>query len=342
MYTNKISIIVPCRNEECYIEDTIKNILHQDYQNIEVLIIDGASSDSTADIIKKYAIKNSKIRFFENPNRTVSYALNLGIRNSKGDIIVRMDAHCKYPSNYVSELVKNLLESNAANVGGVWITKPGNSTNKAHAIAEATSSIFGIGNAFYRLKSKFIRKVDTVPFGCFKREIFNQIGLFDEDLIRNQDDEFNGRLVKNGGKILLIPSIKIEYFARTTFLKTSKMFYQYGLFKPLVNKKLGKPATVRQFFPVGFLVMLIIFPFSYLISDSLFKVELFIIGFYFFLNLFFSVKIAISRKKIVLFFILPYVFLIIHLSYGLGYLKGVFRFLILNRVINNSQIQLSR
>lgn len=342
MFNTKVSIIVPCRNEENYIENTIKNIINQDYPNIEVLIIDGASSDITPDIIKKFAKTNAKIKYFENPNRTVSYALNMGIIKSKGEIIIRMDAHCIYPVNYVTELVKNLIKSNADNVGGVWITKPGNSSYKALAISEATSSIFGIGNASYRLKSNLIKEVDTVPFGCYKREIFSKIGLFDEELIRNQDDEFNGRVIKNGGRILLIPSIKIDYYARTTFSKASKMFYQYGLFKPLVTKKLGKPTSLRQFFPVVFLFVLVLAPVVYLLSFELFIADLCIVSTYLSLNLFFSIRISISKRNIALFYYMPLTFLIIHISYGFGYLCGFIRFIIFRQTISNNQIKLSR
>ena len=342
MYRKKVTVIVPCRNEEDYIEETIMNIIQQDYPDIELLIIDGESSDKTTDIILQLARTHPAIRYYNNPHKTVSFALNLGIQQSTGEIIIRMDSHSLYPANYISELVKHLIEFKVDNVGGVCVTHPGNSTNKALAISEATSNIFGIGNSSFRLKTEAIKEVDTVPFGCYNRELFNRIGMFDEELIRNQDDEFNGRVIKNGGRILLIPSIKIEYFARTTFLKVSKMFYQYGLFKPLVTKKLGNPTSIRQFFPVVFLFVLALAPVAYLLNFELFMADLGIVSIYLVLNLFFSMRIAISNRNIGLFFYMPLTFLIIHLSYGFGYLYGFIRFIIFRQTISNNQIKLSR
>lgn len=342
MEKNKVSVIVPCRNEEAFIEETIKNIVNQDYKNIEILIIDGESSDRTGEIVQRLASDYQFVKYFNNPDKTVSYALNIGINQSSGVIVIRMDAHCKYPNNYVSELVRILLESNSDNVGGVWITKPGNSTSKAVAIARATSSIFGIGNALYRLDVKDIKEVDTVPFGCYRREIFNKIGFFDEELVRNQDDEFNGRIKNQGGRILLIPSIKIEYFARTTLSKTAVMFYQYGFFKPLVNRKLGKPTSLRQFFPIIFLFTIFLLPIAGMISFKLFLADLFVLCLYLVLNILFSVRIAILNRNIAILWYLPQIFLIIHLSYGFGYLKGLILFRIFNKKASNEKVKLSR
>jgi GT2 family glycosyltransferase len=163
-----------------------------------------------------------------------------------------LDAHTEFPQNYFTNLINNAEKLGADNVGGVVKTLPADFTVKANAIAIALSHIFGVGNSHFRVGAKTIKEVDTVPFGCFRRDIFNKIGLFDVDLIRNQDDEFNGRIIKNKGKIFLIPQIVVKYYARDTIEKVFKMFYQYGLFKPLVNKKLGMPTTIRQFLPVLF------------------------------------------------------------------------------------------
>ena len=250
-YAKRVSIIIPCRNEEAFIGKVLENIVHQDYPAdlTEVFVIDGKSNDKTAEIIKGYSEKHSFIHYLENPQKIVPFALNKAIKQSSGEIIIRMDAHAVYPNNYVSKLVEGLADYKCENVGGVWITKPGNDSVKAKAIALATSHPFGIGNAYYRLPNQKPKEVDTVPFGCYSRNVFDKIGYFDEELTRNQDDEFNARLIKNGGKIYLLPEIQIIYFAREKLRKISKMFYQYGLYKPLVNLKIGKPATLRQFAP---------------------------------------------------------------------------------------------
>ena len=147
---------------------------------------------------------------------------------------------------------------NADNVGGVWNTQPAKNTVICQAIAQASSHPFGVGGSMHKIGSSKIIETDTVPFGCYKREVFEKTGLFDTDLVRNQDDEFNGRLLKLGGKIFLIPQVIINYTARDTIYKMCKMYYQYGLYKPLVSKKLGAPATIRQFFPIAFLLWLVL------------------------------------------------------------------------------------
>lgn len=340
-----VSVIIPTRNEERFIEDLLNDILKQDYPTklMEVIFVDGLSSDNTKSILSKYSNLYSYFKVYDNFSKVVPHALNIAIKESKNEIIIRMDAHSRYPSNYISQLVLNLNSLKADNVGGVWITLPSNDSLQALAISEATSCVFGIGNANYRLVNEEIRRVDTVPFGCYKRDIFEKIGLFDEELIRNQDDEFNARLIKSGGSIFLIPSIKIQYFARESIKKVAVMFYQYGLFKPLVNKKVGKPSTVRQFFPVGFVLFIILFLSSFFISKTFLALCSSIVIIYFVINLFFTIKLVIKTGKPKLLIILPFVFLIIHLSYGCGYINGFIKFFILGkRVVNPSSISISR
>jgi GT2 family glycosyltransferase len=278
-----------------------------------------------------------------NPERVVPFALNKAIRKSTGEIIVRIDAHSIYPENYVSKLVDGLQKFNCDNVGGVWITEPANKTTKALAISKATSHPFGIGNAYYRLEMKEPREVDTVPFGCYNRSVFEKIGFFDEELVRNQDDEFNARLIKNGGKIYLLPEVKIRYFARETFRKTSKMFYQYGLYKPLVNLKVGQPASVRQFVPLALLLFVLIFGIMSFVGYLFFF--FFMIGIFSYLaaNFFVSISLAAKNKdgKRILFHLLL-LFPLIHFSYGYGYLAGIFRFMVFRTKIHHNKIDVNR
>ena len=254
-----ISLVCPIYNEEKYISGFIDSILQQDFpkDEMEILFIDGISTDQTRDIIKGYMEKHSDIHLLDNPHRYTPYALNIGIQAATGDIIIRLDAHAKYPQDYIKSLLRYKNElPNAQNVGGICVTLPCKDTNIAIAISKVLSSPFGMGNSYFRTGTDSIREVDTVPFGCFSKSLFERIGYFDTDLIRNQDDEFNGRIINNGGKIYLIPSIRIEYFSRDKISKIRRMFFQYGLYKPLVNKKLGAPATIRQFFPLLFLLFL--------------------------------------------------------------------------------------
>ena len=321
-----ISIICPIYNEEKYIARCIDSILAQDYlqNDMEVILVDGMSTDGTRKIVADYAAKYPFIHLVDNPQRVVPPAMNIGIGAAKGDIIIRLDTHAIFPPNYFSELVGHLKALKADNVGGVCRTLPVNDTPVCVAIANVLSSSFGMGNSYFRVGAKEVMEVDTVPFGCFHREVFDRVGYFDEELIRNQDDEFNGRIRKNGGKIYLLPHLIIDYYARDKISKVYKMFYQYGLFKPLVNKKLGSPATVRQFFPLAFVLGLIIGPFMGLISKWLLLAYAAVLFLYVCLATYFSLK---DSRKIKLVLLQDWTYFVVHFAYGWGYLRGFVKLL---------------
>lgn len=325
-----LSVICPIYNEEKYISQFLDSISQQDYpkDDLEILLVDGMSKDRTRDIISEYANKYPCLRLVDNPQQTVPYAMNNGIKSAKGDVIIRLDAHAEYPSNYFTVLVQKLNElEGAENVGGVCITLPCNETVAAVAIAECLSNKFGMGNSYFRVGAKEVMSVDTVPFGCFRKSLFDKVGLYDTDMIRNQDDELNGRIIKNGGKIYLLPDVEIKYFARDKISKVRKMFYQYGLYKPLGNKKLGSPATIRQFFPLLFVIGLVVG----LILCLLFPVLLPFYGAVIVLHLLIGViegiKSARKTYKYGCIFFMPYIFLNMHISYGIGYLRGMYNLL---------------
>lgn len=340
-----ISILIPCRNEVNYIGKVIDDILNQDYPSskVEILVIDGESDDNTQAEVTKKTKLNANIRQLNNPKKIVPTGLNIGIKEAKGEIIVRIDAHCEYPSNYLSYLVDNLINYNADNVGVPIVTHPNNSSLKAKAIALATSSIFGVGNSLFRIGISKAIETDTVPFGCFKASIFEKIGLFDEDLIRNQDDEFNARIIKNGGKIILLPDIKIKYLARGNFTKMAKMFYQYGLFKPLVNKKVGSAATLRQFVPPLFVLGNLLAFFTFIVNIRLGLILFTLIWLpHSLANIYFSYNLAKKSDHKSLSFNLFITFICIHLSYGIGYLRGILRFTVLKKDNRNIDISINR
>ena len=329
MNIHTVSIICPVFNEEKYIEACIVSILEQDYpkEAMEVLFIDGNSTDNSTGIIKRYTAQYSFLKLLNNPERIVPYALNKGFEAAKGEVIMRLDAHCTYPTNYISELVRYLYQLNADNVGGVWNTQPAKDTPICQAIAFASSHPFGVGGSMHKIGASKIMETDTVPFGCYKREIFDKTGLFDTDLVRNQDDEFNGRLLNLGGKIYLIPQVIINYTARDTLCKMRKMDYQYGLYKPLVNKKLGAPATVRQFFPILFLLGLTIGGVVCMIWPLLLHFYTSVLLLYLFIGIVVGSMGAIRAHQPLLALLMPYVFFNIHMSYGIGYLVGIFNVL---------------
>ena len=326
MNLKKVSVICPVFNEEKFIEACIVSIIEQDYPQdaMEVLFVDGRSTDHTTEIIKRYMEQYPFIKLLDNPERIVPHALNIGVEAAKGEVIMRLDGHCTYPTNYISELVRYLYQLNADNVGGVWNTQPAKDTPICQAIAQASSHPFGVGGSMHKIGASKIMETDTVPFGCYKREVFKKTGPFDTDLVRNQDDEFNGRLQNLGGKIYLIPQVIINYTARDTLCKMRKMYYQYGLYKPLVNKKLGAPATIRQFFPLVFLLGLIVGGIASIFSPLILQVYCAILILYLFIGLVVGSMGAIRTLQPLLTLLMPYVFLNIHLSYGIGYLVGIF------------------
>lgn len=331
-----ISIIIPTYNEAAHIGRMLDDIAGQDYDpsRYEVLIADGRSSDRTREIAGEHAAVRPGIKIIDNPGRFVPFGLNLAIKQSAGEIIVRMDAHSRYPKDYLSSLIEWGDRLGADNVGGVWITLPSNDSVKARAIALALTHPLGVGDAIYRLGGSKVKEVDTVPYGCYPKRVFDKIGLFDEQLLRNQDDEFNARLKRSGGKIFIIPGIKIEYFARENFSKLGKMYFQYGYFKPLVNKKIKIPANVRQLAPAALILLPLIMAgmawwnagFAWMAAGMVVFYLLVVAG----------VSILLSAGKGPgLFANLTGSFLTIHFSYGWGYLRGIWDFNILNNQPKN-------
>ena len=326
MNIKKVSVICPVFNEEKLLEACILSIIEQDYplDSMEVLFVDGRSTDRTREIIQRYMEQYDFIKLLDNPERIVPYALNRGLEAAKGEVIMRLDGHCTYPTNYISELVRYLYQLNADNVGGVWNTQPAKDTPMCQTIALASSHPFGVGGSMHKIGASKIIETDTVPFGCYKREVFEKTGPFDTDLVRNQDDEFNGRLLNLGGKIYLIPQVIINYTARDTLCKARKMYYQYGLYKPLVNKKLGAPATVRQFFPLLFLFGIVLGGILSIFIPFVLHIYTTVLLLYLFIGIVVGSMSAIRAHQPLIALLMPYVFFNIHMSYGIGYLVGIF------------------
>jgi glycosyltransferase involved in cell wall biosynthesis len=255
----RLSVLLPCRNEARYISACLDSILAGAYppDQLEILVIDGNSTDGTAALVREYAQQHPQVRLLDNPRQIVPTALNIGIRAATGAIIARMDAHVVYPPEYLPRLVAALEETGVDNVGGCIMTLPADGTATAQAIAIALSHPFGVGNSHFRIGAREARFVDTVPFGCFRRELFTKLGMFDEELVRNQDDEFNYRILSHGGKIRLVPDVVCYYYARGSLAQLARMFFQYGAFKPLVARKVGRIMTLRQLVPAAFVVALL-------------------------------------------------------------------------------------
>jgi glycosyltransferase involved in cell wall biosynthesis len=327
-----VTIVVPCRNEERYLVECLDSILACDYpaDRLEVLVVDGMSDDGTRAMLGEYAARHPIVRMIDNPRRITPVALNLAIRAARGDVIVRMDAHVVYPKNYVSRLVAALDEFSADNVGAVLKTLPANQTAMGKAIAIGMSHPFGVGTSYFRIGTDQPRWVDTIAFFCIRRATFDRVGMFDEELIRHQDGEFNARLIKAGGRILLIPDVVSYYYARATLRQVGRMFYQYGYFKPLVAKKLGRFMTVRQLIPPGFVLGLLATGLAALLWKPAFLLFALVAGSYAAVVLGSAVQTALKEGPAVglaLAAVLP----VIHVSYGTGFWRRVIELLLPSR-----------
>lgn len=330
-----VSIIVPCRNEEKFIKKCLESIISQDFpwNRMEILVIDGNSNDNTRKIVEEFMLKYDFIKLIINEKKITPVALNIGIENSTGDIIIRMDAHSIYEKNYISLCVENLIKFNADNIGGLSITLPGKDSLIAKSIAYVLSNPFGVGNSLFRIGVNKPIEVDTVPFGCYKREVFDKIGIFNENLIRNQDIEFNLRLKKAGGKILLHPRILSYYFARSNLKSFFNQNFQNG-FWVIYSLKFSKlPFSIRHLIPFFFVSFLIILIIGSLFSNLPFYFLKSLLTIYIILVMFASFQICL-KKGLKFFFSLFLSFIILHISYGLGSIFGIFK-LIISKVFKN-------
>lgn len=328
----RVTILLPCRNEEKYIEACLDSVLSTTWpkQALEVLVIDGRSDDATRDLVQQYAARNPVVKLLDNPGRVVPVGLNIGIRAATGDVIVRMDAHVVYPPEYVTTLVTALEETGADNVGACVVTHPGEKGPQARAIATALSHPFGVGNSWFRIGASERKWVDTVPFGCFRRHVFSRVGLFDEDLVRNQDDEFNHRLIRHGGRILLEPGVVSHYYARGSFPQLWRMYYQYGWFKPLAARKIGRVMTLRSLVPALFVLGLAGLPLLALAVPSALGLWGLMLGAYAALLLSCAVREAPRHgweSARWLMVAIP----VLHVSYGYGFLRGLWRAFVARR-----------
>ncbi len=327
-----VSIIVPCRNEADWIARCLESILFNDYprDRLEVLVVDGMSDDGTRTVAAKYVDQYPFIRLLENPRKITPAALNIGVAGSSGEIVMRIDAHYEYPTDYISRLVFSLMNNDADNVGGIVVMHPANDSAMARAIAVAVSHPFGVGNAYYRIGASEPRWVDTVPFGCYRKEVFNRIGYFDEELVRNQDIEFNLRLRKTGGNILLVPDVVLHGHARESLFKMARMYFQYGYFNPLVIRKLGGRISFRQAIPPLFVLSLLMGSMLAPLSAWLLFGFVAVLVVYAIATISYSIRSAF-KHGVRCGTALCVVFPTLHISNGLGTLKGVFDFLILHK-----------
>lgn len=319
----KVSLIAPVYNEEKYIERFIDSILKQDYNYklMELIFIDGNSTDKTKElIVNKMKSASISYKILTNTKRITPISLNMGIKKARGDIIIRLDAHSQYPENYVTKCVYYLNTTGADNVGCLIETV--SEGYVGCAIANVLSSRFGVGNSKFRTNAKS-GYVDTVPFGTFRRDLFNKIGFFDERLQRNQDSEFNNRIIKNGGKIYLFNDIKITYHPRDTIKKLISMAVLNGKWNLYTNYLVPGSMKLRHFIPFVFVLSIIIgialcFT-NFIFVKILFLTELLL---YFLLDIIFSFK-DVKKHGILLSILMFIIYPLFHIMYGLGTFLGI-------------------
>lgn len=319
-----VSVVMPIYNEEKYIENCIDSLLRQDYDKdkMEWIFVDGMSNDNTKELLKKYKKKYPElIVILENPDKTVPYAMNKGIKSSKGKYIIRLDAHAEYAENYIGKCVGYLENMDIDNVGGILETK--GRGKKGKIIAKMLSSKFGVGNSRFRTSSKS-EFVDTVPFGAFKREVFDKYGLYDTRLTRNQDNELNYRIRKNGGKIYLANDIHLSYYCRDTLKGLIDMALKNGKWNIITMHLCPGSMGVRHFIPLVFVVSQLLLIIGMFFYNKFFIVLLLEWLLYAVIDIIYSFKIS---NRISDFFNLLIMFPSFHISYGIGSMIGIFSIL---------------
>ncbi|MCF7955125.1 MAG: glycosyltransferase family 2 protein [Phycisphaerae bacterium] len=317
-----VSVIIPIRNEEKFIGKCLDSFLPQieSRDDIEILCVNGRSTDKTQEVIDGYSKLNNHIKTIDNPDKIVPTGLNVAIRSSSAKYIMVVGCHAEYAPDYIAKCLEVIQRTNADQVGGYLKTLPGQNTKNGNVIAAATSCIFGIGNSKFRMEGPE-QEVDTVPFGMYRREVFDKIGLYDERLVRNQDIELNKRLLKANGKIVISPEIKLSYFNRATYSGLWQQAFNNGLWNPYTIWLTGGGLSVRHFVPMVFVLSLIIFaiascfywPISFLLLADVLA--------YSSLAAIMAIKVAakdkVSAAKVL------WAFLTLHIAYGLGSLWSV-------------------
>lgn len=338
----RVSVIVPCRNEVCYIRRFLEQLFQQTANRdfgVEVLVADGRSDDGTRAVLCEYEGKHPSLRVLDNPELTVAAGLNRAIREAAGSIIVRMDAHTRYAPDYIAQCVAALEASGADNVGGPWVAEGDNYVSRAVALVFDSPLVSGGGKAHAK---SYEGPVDTVYLGCWRKEAFEQYGVYDESLVRSQDNELNLRIVRNGGRVWQTPRIQSWYTPRGTIGSLFKQYVQYGYWKARVIKKHRLPASVRQLVPGGFLAALVTLAAASPWSGAARGLLLVALATYAAAVVMATLAACRTRKALRFAPVLPCVFGALHFGFGYGFLRGVLDFHLLRRDGNPAFASLTR
>lgn len=315
-----VTVIMPVRNEAQYIARSLGAVLAQTYPaaRVEVIVVDGDSEDGTGDIAAN--LGGGRVTVLCNPRRTTPTSLNLGIAKAQGQYIIRVDGHCEIQEDYIARCVEVLMRTGYDVVGGACTTE--GESERSRAIAVALSSRFGVGNVAFRVQESSPGFVDTVPFGAWPRELFAVLGGFDEELVRNQDDELNFRVLQSGGRVWYDPQIRARYYSRSNLRSLTQQYFEYGCFKLLVAHKRGGVASPRHLVPAAFVLALGIGAGATGITRQRLWLAATLLPY---LTANGVVSLRLSRRNGVSPFIVSAAFMVVHASYGFGFLWGVVR-----------------
>jgi len=326
----EVSIVVACRNEMKHIRSLLDSLLSQDMTRIswEAIVADGMSDDGTQKVLEEYSAQYPQLRLVPNVGRIVSTGLNAAIRAARGEIIIRMDAHTSYASDYCRRCIETLESTGADNVGGPARTRA--MGIRARAVAAAYHSPFSTGGGKFH-DINYEGWVDTLPYGCWRKTTLERIGLFDENLVRNQDDELNLRLTRAGGRIWQTPTIVSWYSPRPNLSSLFHQYFQYGFWKVAVIRKHRLPGSWRHVVPFAFVLSNILLLICLVVTKVIGAKEWFIASAILWLAVGTAYALATLTASVITakgrgWAILPYlpvVFATYHLSYGLGCLAGL-------------------
>lgn len=320
-----VTVIMPVRNEEKYISSALDSVMNQQYppEKLEILVVDGMSDDRTRQIAAEKHKPGIHLEVLDNPGRIVPIAMNIALRRARGEVIIRVDGHSEVQADYVQRCVEHLGNDALAGVGGRVDTV--GQTPSAEAIALAMSSRFGVGGSAFRTKTQDSVFADSIPFPAYPRQIVARAGLYDEELVRNQDDEYNYRIREMGGRLLLASDIVTRYYSRGTLKSLFKQYFQYGYWKVRVLQKHPRQMSLRQFVPALFVSALLGNLALALVLPALWWLFVGILGSYLLAAVTTAAWLSWQRKKNY-FFTLIAAFAALHLGYGSGFLLGLVKF----------------
>ncbi len=322
--TPRVTVIMPIRNEAAFIGRSLGAVLAQDYPHdlLDVLVVDGRSTDKTREVVCSVANGYTRVRLLDNPAGIVATGLNLALKEARGDVIVRVDGHCEVPPHYVRTCVKHLDEDKVDGVGGAVRTV--GDTLTARAIATAMSCQFGVGNSAFRTTRGVSQLTDTVAFPAYTRAAIARAGPYDEELVRNQDDEYNYRLRSLGARILLAGDVESIYHGRASLRRLFRQYFEYGYWKVRVMQKHPRQMRARQAAPALLVLSLALGALLSLLSPlAAYATALLLLTY---LTATAAASVAQARTDWRMLPILPLAFIGLHVAYGLGFLTGLVAF----------------